>query len=146
MSSQTPTTQCLGTQVGRYASSSAGLVALGGCNQNCQFGPSSSTTQCGTSLGVPTWCCYKPVFYWSAAQALAAPVTGVTAYPYISVPVTVRTLPQTVCIVSQCARVLTVGRAHALYSPELVQQCLPDVAGLCLDRGRHWLWLRRLQL
>ena len=97
MSSQTPTTQCLGTQVGRYASSSAGLVALGGCNQNCQFGPSSSTTQCGTSLGVPTWCCYKPVFYWSAAQALAAPATGVQAYPYISVPVTVRTLPQTVC-------------------------------------------------
>ena len=94
VSSLTPTTQCLGTQVGRYATSSAGLVALGGCNQNCQSGPSSSTTQCGTSLGVPTWCCYKPVFYWSAAQALAAPATGVTAYPYISVPVTVRTLPQ----------------------------------------------------
>ena len=98
VASATPTTQCLGTQVGRYAASSADLTTLGGCNPNCQSGPSSSTTNCGTSLGVPTYCCYKPLFYWTASQSLANPKAGVTAYPYISVPVTVRCAPRCHCL------------------------------------------------
>ena len=81
-----PTATCLGTQVGRFATTQSDLVALGGCTNQCQFGPSSSNAYCGTSLGVPTYCCYRPSMVWSANGA------SVTAYPYISVPFGVRPL------------------------------------------------------
>lgn len=79
-----PTATCLGTQVGRFATTQSDLVALGSCNNQCQLGPASSNAFCGTSLGVPTYCCYRPAMAWAATGA------SVTAYPYISVPFGVR--------------------------------------------------------
>ena len=85
-----PTATCLGTQVGRFATTQADLTALGGCNALCQSGPSAANADCGTSLGVPTWCCYKSSVLWTATGAAASTVT---AYPYISLPVSVRSAP-----------------------------------------------------
>ena len=82
----TPSTAgCRGTQV--YSSTSS-LT----CNSACSLGPSSSSANCGTSLGVPTYCCYRPTFLWSAtANPSANPLnTNIQAYPFFSLPVVVR--------------------------------------------------------
>jgi hypothetical protein len=92
VSSATPTATCVGTQLGRYATTLNGLAALGGCPAGCASGPDSTSFLCGTSLGVPTYCCNRPLFSWAAVQNNTAPIGGVTAYPYISLPVTVRPL------------------------------------------------------
>ena len=84
--SSTPSTAgCKGTQVGTYSSTSNAS-----CNPACQSGPSSTTAQCGASLGVPTYCCYKPTFLWTATPNPGANPTNIQAYPFISLPVMVR--------------------------------------------------------
>ena len=78
---------CLGTQFGTY-SASAGIS----CNAACELGPASSQLYCGTSMGLPTYCCYQPTFLWSAAaNPSAQPVSAnILAYPFLSLPVMVR--------------------------------------------------------
>ena len=80
---------CLGTQVGTYASSLAGVT----CNTNCSAGKESGNTYCGTSLGVNTACCSRPSMFWSALPyADSTPGGNIRAYPFISIPaVTVST-------------------------------------------------------
>ena len=75
---------CRGTQV--YSASSA-LT----CNAACTLGPTSSSANCGTSLGVPTYCCYRPTFLWTAnANPSANPLNAnIQAYPFFSLPVVV---------------------------------------------------------
>ena len=84
VSVQLSAASCVGTQVGTYSSTS-----IASCNPACQSGPSSTTAQCGASLGVPTYCCYKPTFLWTATPNPAANPTNIQAYPFISLPVMV---------------------------------------------------------
>jgi hypothetical protein len=84
-----PSTVCLGTQVGRLASSSGDLATAGGCNPLCQAGPGTAPVLCGTSVGVPTYCCYQSLLRWTAAA------TTVTAYPYVSLPIPVPAVAHT---------------------------------------------------
>ena len=80
------TTVCSGTQIGSYSSSPTTTCTA------CQQGPSYSSNLCGTSLGVPTYCCYRPAFLWTAAPNPQPTPTGtnIQAYPYITLPLPVR--------------------------------------------------------
>jgi hypothetical protein len=84
------TVTCLGTQVGTYASTAGGLAALSTC-QNCANGTASSAELCGTSQGVPTYCCTRPTYQWAAVATNAPTPTAATvqAYPFLSFNVTV---------------------------------------------------------
>ena len=73
---------CVGTQV--YAPTSSLS-----CNPVCEQGPASSSADCGTSLGVPTYCCYHPTILWTALANPSPTPTNVQAYPLISLPVMV---------------------------------------------------------
>ena len=79
----TPSQVCLGTQLGTYATSLAGV---GACSAPCLLGPASTSQLCGTSLGTPTYCCYRPSYLW-VATAYNSPVPGANtaqAYPFMS--------------------------------------------------------------
>ena len=75
---------CSGTQT--YSGNSS-LV----CDSRCQL-TGSSTSLCGTSYGVPTYCCYRPTLLWaSSPNPSSTPLnTNLQAYPYFSLPVFVR--------------------------------------------------------
>jgi len=72
------TNRCSGMPL--YASSSAALAGLGGCDA-CQTGPGSGATVCGWSQGYPTYCCYGAKYIWAASN------DDVTAYPYFALPI-----------------------------------------------------------
>jgi hypothetical protein len=88
---------CSGTQAGLYSSDSNI-----NCDADCQQGPSSSITRCGSSLGVPTYCCYRPTLLWTAtASATTTPAPGtIGAYPLISLPVVNASTAANVCLTS----------------------------------------------
>ena len=80
------TSVCSGTQIGSYATALGGVTCTG-----CQQGPASGSLLCGTSLGVPTFCCYRPFFVFGAAPNPQPTPSDVNmqAYPYITLPLTV---------------------------------------------------------
>jgi len=83
-----PSVSCSGTQLSSY--SAFNNVT---CNADCQLGPSSSSTFCGASRGVPTYCCYHPTFLWKAEPSQSLnPGDKIKAYPYFSLPIMVREL------------------------------------------------------
>ena len=77
---------CTGTQFGSYSSVLSGVTCTA-----CQVGPANSSDLCGTSLGVPTSCCYRPTFSWVATpNPQPQPQAGnIVAYPYLSLPIAV---------------------------------------------------------
>ena len=89
VSAAKPDVTCSGAQQTTY--SAANDVT---CNTDCQEGPQSSSTYCGASRGVPTYCCYRPTFQWSAQPSGSStePGDAVQAYPYFSLPVIVRSV------------------------------------------------------
>jgi hypothetical protein len=103
---QTPDASCLGTQLGTYSASS-GVT----CSSACQQGPASTSTLCGTSLGVPTFCCYRPTMLWAAnANPQAAPQTAnILSYPYISIPVPSTVDQPNMCLTSAAFTVNEAG-------------------------------------
>ena len=88
--SQGSTPGCIGMQVGSYSTNPDVT-----CNAICESGPASSTEFCGTSLGVPTYCCYRPTYLWMATpnpQPLPQE-NNIAAYPLFSFPLSVRPRP-----------------------------------------------------
>jgi hypothetical protein len=82
-----PDTLCAGTQQGYYGAANDSVTCT-----PCQQGPALSASLCGTGLGVPTYCCFRPTVLWSAqSDAGAVPQAAtVRSYPYLSLPVPVR--------------------------------------------------------
>ena len=78
-----PSVVCAGTQTGYYSSSPDVTCT------SCQQGPASTSNLCGTSFGVPTYCCYRPTFFWAAApNPQPTPSSqNIQAYPYIALPI-----------------------------------------------------------
>jgi len=80
-----PDKGCSGAQLSSYSASNVT------CDAYCQQGPSTDANLCGAARGVPTHCCYRSQFHWTA-QPLNSPVPGanIQGYPYFSLPVLVR--------------------------------------------------------
>jgi hypothetical protein len=91
---QPTTAGCVGSQLGTFG------VSAPTCNAACQQGPTSGSTFCGTSLGVPTFCCFRPTFQWISATNPSVNPTNVQAYPLFSMPVIAPSVAPNVCLAS----------------------------------------------
>ena len=126
----TPTTAgCPGTQ--SYSSSNTLS-----CSSSCLLGPTSGNDYCGTSLGPTTYCCYRPHLLWTASTNPTANPTNVAAYPFFSIPVTVRLAPILVrahAVEATCSRLHQHDRPYGQDAASASNVCLTSTSFVSSD-------------